>query len=99
MISLYKQMGGMNMLKKRIGIYIYFKQNKFIRQLKRYGHLIYVNKDKKYLLLYIDESDVSQTIKELEKLKYVSDVIVSQYPNIKREYSRENHEARDYRII
>lgn len=87
------------MLKKRIGIYIYFKQNKFIRQLKRYGHLIYVNKDKKYLLLYINESDVSQTMKELNKLKYVSDVIVSQYPNIKREYGREKHEAKDYRVI
>lgn len=92
-------MGGTNMLKKRIGIYIYFKQNKFIRQLKRHGHLIYVNKDKKYLLLYINESDVSQTIKELNKLKYVSDVIVSQYPNIKREYEREKHEAKDYRVI
>lgn len=87
------------MLKKRIGIYIYFKQNKFIRQLKRYGHLIYVNKDKKYLLLYINESDVSQTMKELTKLKYVSDVIVSQYPNIKREYEREKHEEKDYRVI
>jgi len=87
------------MLKKRIGIYIYFKQNKFIRQLKRYGHLIYVNKDKKYLLLYINESDVSQTMKELNKLKYVSDVIVSQYHNIKREYEREKHEAKDYRVI
>ena len=92
-------MGGTNMLKKRIGIYIYFKQNKFIRQLKRYGHLIYVNKDKKYLLLYINESDVSQTMKELNKLKYVSDVIVSQYPNIKREYERERHETKDYRVI
>lgn len=92
-------MGGTKMLKKRIGIYIYFKQNKFIRQLKRYGHLIYVNKDKKYLLLYINESDVSQTMKELNKLKYVSDVIVSQYPNIKREYEREKHEAKDYRVI
>lgn len=87
------------MLKKRMGIYIYFKQNKFIRQLKRYGHLIYVNKDKKYLLIYINESDVSQTMKELNKLKYVSDVIVSQYPNIKREYEREKHEAKDYRVI
>lgn len=92
-------MGGTNMLKKRMGIYIYFKQNKFIRQLKRYGHLIYVNKDKKYLLIYINESDVSQTMKELNKLKYVSDVIVSQYPNIKREYEREKHEAKDYRVI
>ena len=92
-------MGGTNMLKKRIGIYVYFKQNKFIRQLKRYGHLIYVNKDKKYLLLYINESDVSQTMKELNNLKYVSDVIISQYPNIKREYEREKHEAKDYRVI
>ncbi|MFD2829834.1 DUF2129 domain-containing protein [Corticicoccus populi] len=87
------------MLKRRIGVYIYFKQNKFIRQLKRYGHLIYVNKDKKYLLLYIYDSDVSQTIKELNNLKYVTDVVVSEYQNIRREYGTENFEARDYRVI
>jgi uncharacterized protein YlbG (UPF0298 family) len=92
-------MGGFSMIKRRIGVYIYFKQNKFIRQLKRYGHLIYVNKDKKYLLLYIYESDVSQTIKELKNLKYVTDVIISEYPNIKRDYGTENFEAKDYRVI
>ncbi|WP_371814512.1 DUF2129 domain-containing protein [Jeotgalicoccus sp. WY2] len=53
------------MLVNRLGIYVYFKQNKFIRQLKRHGHLIYVNKTKKYVLLYIDENDLdkhSQTL-------------------------------------
>ncbi|MCC4722145.1 YlbG family protein [Salinicoccus sp. RF5] len=87
------------MLEKRIGIYIYFKQNKFIRQLKRYGHLIYVNKEKKYLLLYIYESDLPQTIEALNGLKYVNDVLVSEYPNIKREYGTENFEPKDYRVI
>lgn len=87
------------MLNKRIGVYIYFKQNKFIRQLKRYGHLIYVNKDKKYLLIYIDESDVSQTVDDLNHLKYVTDIVISEYPNIRREYGDENFEARDYRVI
>lgn len=87
------------MLEKRIGIYIFFKQNKFIRQLKRHGHLIYVNKDKKYLLLYIYESELSQTIKTLEQLKYVREVVVSEYPNIRQEYSTENYEARDYRVM
>ncbi|WP_020008744.1 YlbG family protein [Salinicoccus albus] len=87
------------MLEQRIGIYIYFKQNKFIRQLKRYGHLIYVNKDKKYLLLYIYESELSQTIGELEKLKYVRDIIVSEYRNIRKDYGTENFEAEDYRVI
>ncbi|WP_031548413.1 MULTISPECIES: YlbG family protein [Salinicoccus] len=87
------------MLEKRIGIYIYFKQNKFIRQLKRYGHLIYVNKEKKYLLLYIYESDLPQTMEALNGLKYVSDVLVSEYPNIKREYGTENFESKDYRVI
>ncbi|MHC0552735.1 DUF2129 domain-containing protein [Salinicoccus sp. CNSTN-B1] len=87
------------MLEKRIGIYIYFKQNKFIRQLKRHGHLIYVNKDKKYLLLYIYESELDQTIQTLNSLKYVDDVLVSEYPHIQREYNAENYEPKDYRVI
>jgi uncharacterized protein YlbG (UPF0298 family) len=67
--------------------------------LKRYGHLIYVNKEKKYLLLYIYESDLPQTIEALNALKYVNDVLVSEYPNIKREYGTENFEPKDYRVI
>jgi uncharacterized protein YlbG (UPF0298 family) len=67
--------------------------------LKRYGHLIYVNKEKKYLLLYIYESDLPQTIEALNALKYVNDVLVSEYRNIKREYGTENFEPKDYRVI
>ena len=87
------------MIVNRIGIYVYFKQNKFIRQLKRHGHLIYVNKDKKYVLLYIDEADVDKTLADLGKLKFVTDIVMSEYPNIKREYNTEDHEKRDYRVI
>lgn len=87
------------MIVNRIGIYVYFKQNKFIRQLKRHGHLIYVNKDKKYVLLYIDEADHDKTLADLGKLKFVTDIVMSEYPNIKREYNTEDHEKRDYRVI
>lgn len=87
------------MIVNRRGIYVYFKQNKFIRQLKRHGHLIYVNKDKKYVLLYVDETELDKTLSDLEKLKFVTDVVLSEYPNIKREYSTEDKEKKDYRVI
>lgn len=87
------------MLINRLGIYVYFKQNKFIRQLKRHGHLIYVNKDKKYVLIYIDETDLDKTISALQNLKFVTDIVVSEYPNIKREYKTEDKEKEDYRVM
>lgn len=87
------------MLVNRLGIYVYFKQNKFIRQLKRHGHLIYVNKTKKYVLLYIDENDLDKTLADLGKLKFVTDIVLSEYPNIKREYHTEDKEKEDYRVM
>lgn len=87
------------MLVNRRGIYVYFKQNKFIRQLKRHGHLVYVNKDKKYVLLYVDETDLDKTLDDLGKLKFVTDTVLSEYPNIKREYHTEDEEKKDYRVL
>lgn len=87
------------MIVKRIGIYVYFKQNKFIRQLKRHGHLIYVNKDKKYALIYVNEDKLESTLIELGKLKFVTDITTSEYHNISREYSSEDYEEKDYRVI
>lgn len=80
------------MLTKRIGLYIYFKQNKFIRQLRRYGHIVYVNTKQKYLLMYINESDLESTLEHLSKLKYVTCVLKSEYRNIKTEYKKEEEE-------
>ncbi|CAM3369512.1 YlbG family protein [Nosocomiicoccus ampullae] len=77
------------MLTERIGIYIYFKQNKFIRQLKRYGHVVYVNTKKQYMLVYVNQEELDDTLKRLSKLKYVTDVLVSEYKNIKKEYTKD----------
>lgn len=93
------QIGGLIMIVERIGIYVYFKQNKFIRQLKRHGHLIYVNKDKKYALIYVDKINLEKTLNDLSKLKFVTNTLVSEYPNISREYSSEDYEKKDYRIV
>lgn len=76
------------MLKDRIGIYIYFKHNKFIRQLKRHGHVVYVNTNKQYMLIYIDESELEDTLRRLSNLKYVTEVLVSEYKNIKLSYPK-----------
>lgn len=76
------------MLTKRIGLYIYFKQNKFIRQLRRYGNVVYVNTKQKYMLVYINDSDLEKTLEHLSKLKYVTNVLESEYRNIKTEYKK-----------
>jgi Uncharacterized protein conserved in bacteria len=58
-----------------------------------------VNKSKKYVLLYIDEADLDKTLRDLGKLKFVTDIVLSEYPNIKREYHTEDKEKEDYRLI
>lgn len=87
------------MIQKRIGIYIYYKHNKFIRQLKRFGHIIYINKNQRYLLTYTNEEDLDHTVSQLNQLKYVTKVLTSEYKNIARTYEKEDYESKDYRVI
>ena len=39
----------------RVSLIVYLKHIKHERQIRKYGHIIYTNKQRKYVVLYVNE--------------------------------------------
>ncbi|WP_106497730.1 YlbG family protein [Lentibacillus sp. Marseille-P4043] len=70
----------------RQGIIVWFQHMKNLRQIKRYGHLIYTSKKLKYAVLYVDQGDVDDIEKKLLRLSFVSKIDRSYKPFIRTNY-------------
>lgn len=73
-------------LVSRRALIVYMKQLKYVKQLRRYGSIQYVSRKMKYVVLYVNESEIEQIQKEVETLRGVIKVDISQRPDIKTEY-------------
>ncbi|MCT2538081.1 DUF2129 domain-containing protein [Aquibacillus koreensis] len=71
---------------KRQGLIVWFQHMKNIKQIKRYGHLIYVSKDLRYAVLYVNQDEIEHKQEKLNKLPFVSKVDLSYKPFIRTEY-------------
>lgn len=56
----------------RQSLIVWFQHLKNIKQIKRYGHLIYVSKRMKYALIYVNQDEIEKTEQKLLKLAFVS---------------------------
>lgn len=73
---------------KRQGIIIWFQHRRNIKQIKRYGHLIYVSKKLKYAVLYVDQAAINEVEHKLAKASYVSKVMRSYKPLLRTDFER-----------
>ena len=55
----------------RVSLIIYLKHIKHERQIRKYGHIVYTNKPRKYVVMYVNEHEVDDILQKLMKLKYV----------------------------
>ena len=76
----------------RVSLIVYLKHIKHERQIRKYGHIVYTNKQRKYVVLYINEQDADTIIQKLMKLKYVLDIDGSPYKYLKKTYEKEKNE-------
>ncbi|MBM7572261.1 YlbG family protein [Aquibacillus albus] len=74
------------MFAKRQGVIVWFQHMKNIKQIRRYGHLIYVSKDLHYAVLYVHQDEIEEKIEKIDRLPYVSKVDVSYKPFIRTEF-------------
>lgn len=74
--------------RKRDGLIIWVQHLKYVRALRRYGHLHYVSKRMKYAVLYCDNEKVEWTINELRQLKCVKNIERSHLQEIKTTYEK-----------
>lgn len=70
----------------RQGIIVWFQHRKNIRNIRRYGHLIYVSKKMRYAVLYVDQVDLENIVEDISTLPFVSKVDISYKPYVKTNY-------------
>ncbi|MFD1465853.1 YlbG family protein [Lapidilactobacillus mulanensis] len=64
-------------MKERISLSVWLYSLKQVRQLRRYGMIYYISKRMKYVIIYLDESQLEATVKALNNLRFVKKVEVS----------------------
>ncbi|TLS37651.1 YlbG family protein [Pseudalkalibacillus caeni] len=70
----------------RRGLAVYIHSLKYAKQLRRYGNVHYVSTRKKYVILYVNDDSIEQTIQKLESLHFVKRIEKSMRPDVKTEY-------------
>ncbi|HDB3263773.1 TPA: DUF2129 domain-containing protein [Staphylococcus aureus] len=76
----------------RTSIVVYLKHMKHERQIRKYGHIVHSNRDRKFVIMYVNEQDVDQIVHKLMQLKYVRHIDGSPYKYLKKTYEKEKHE-------
>ncbi|MBM7598706.1 uncharacterized protein YlbG (UPF0298 family) [Virgibacillus halotolerans] len=71
---------------KRQGMIVWFQHMKNIKQIKKYGHLIYTSKRLKYAVLYVDQTELEHVEHRLLKLSFVSKIDRSYKPFVETNF-------------
>lgn len=71
---------------KRQGLIVWFQQMKNLKQIKRYGNLIYASKKLKYAVIYVNQSELEQIEAKLIRLPFISKVEKSYRPYLRTDY-------------
>lgn len=78
-------MGG-SMKNKRQGLIVWFQHMRNIKQIKRLGHLIYVSRNMKYAVIYVDQSEIETIENKLSRYPFISKVERSYKPFVNTEF-------------
>lgn len=80
------------LIDERIGLSVWLNSLKHIRHIRRFGHIIYVSKKMKYVILYCAKADLERTIEKLNSFPFVKLVQPSYRPYLKTDYEKvHNH--------
>lgn len=71
---------------KRQGLIVWFQHKRNIKQIKRFGHLIYVSKRMKYAVIYVNQDEIEEVEQAMSKLSYIIKVQRSYKPFINTDY-------------
>ncbi len=62
---------------ERVGLIVYYKNPKTIKQIKRFGNVTYYHKKRRYAIVYVNVKDQEEAIANLKKIHHVRKVEVS----------------------
>lgn len=71
---------------ERQGIIVFLHHLKQAKSLRKYGHVHYISRRMKYVVIYCDRDQTEVVIQKLRKLSFVKDVVESYRPFLKTEF-------------
>jgi len=74
------------MIVQRQGLIVWFQHMKNLRQIKRYGHLLYASKKLRYAVLYLEREEIEEVELRLQRLSFISRTERSAKPFVKTEF-------------
>ncbi len=75
-----------NYMNERQGLIVYVHQLKHAKSLRKYGHVHYISRKQKYVVLYCNREDIEMMTIKLQRLPFVKDVVESYRPFVKTEF-------------
>ncbi len=100
MVCFYVRNEGIQM-QERQGIIVYVHQLKHAKSLRKYGHVHYISRKLKYVLIYCNRDEIESTINKIQRLPFVKDVVESYRPFLKTEFENakpDKAKEYDYKI-
>lgn len=81
----------------RQGVIIYLHHLRQAKSLRKYGHVHYISRKMKYVVLYCNQEDVESVINKVEQLPTVKKVLPSYRPFVKTTYENAKRDmAKEY---
>jgi len=76
---------GIGMIERQ-GIIVFLHHLKQAKSLRKYGHVHYISRRMKYVVIYCNRDQTESVMQKLRKLSFVKDVVESYRPFLKTEY-------------
>ena len=82
---------------ERQGLIVYVNQLKHAKSLRKYGHVHFISKRQKYVVMYCNRDEIESVINKVQRLPFVKDVVESFRPFVKTEYENSKPDkAKEY---
>lgn len=82
---------------ERQGLIVYVNQLKHAKSLRKYGHVHFISKRLKYVVMYCNRDEIESVINKVQRLPFVKDVVESFRPFVKTEYENSKPDkAKEY---
>lgn len=67
---------------KRRAVYVYLKNMRYANMMRKFGDVTYTSRKMNFVMLYLDDAQVDNTVEQLYKYKFVRKVLISPKPDI-----------------
>lgn len=84
-------------MNERQGLIVYVHQMKHAKSLRKYGHVNFISRKLKYVVIYCNRDEIESLKNKIQRLPFVKDVVESYRPLLKTEFENSKPDkAKEY---